>query len=228
MTSLRTKFYSTLATQLASAVADDGTTTIAYPSGTTRYDFDKGLADLSNCYVQLNDNDRWAYADPGINLSFGASNITLTNRSGYSWAAGTIVDLHLAVKSGNRRLITIPVPPLAGVTAADIITEMYPGIEADLEFAEFVTTVAVTTAAKAATLNFEIDTTDVTGMTLALTSATVTPKGTVLPFGLPTAGYTLSRSSKLSLEASAVTAFSEGEGYINLYVRDAAASRDQY
>lgn len=228
MTSLRSKYYSTLGTQLASAVVDDGTFTVAYPTGTTQGDFNKGLADLSNCYVQLNDNDRWSYADPGINLSFGASEITVTNRSGYSWAAGTIVYLHLAVKSGNRRQVTLPIPPLVGITAADILTEMQLGIEGDLEYAEFVTTVAVTTAAKAATLNFEIGTTDVTGMTLALASADATPKGKVLPFGLPTAGYTLSRSSKLSLEASSVTAFSEGEGFINLYIRESAASQDRY
>lgn len=228
MTSLRPKFYSTLDTVLASAVADDATTTIAYPSGTSRYDFDNGLTNLATCYVQLNKNDKWLLADPGINLSFGASNITLTNRSGYSWAAGTVVDLFLDVKEGNRRLVTIPLPPLSTITAADVITEMYPGIEGDLEYAEFVTTIAASTSGKAATLNFEIGTTDVTGMTLGLTTATVTPKGTVLPFGLPTAGYTLSRSSKLSLEASAVTAFSEGEGYINLYIREATAATDRY
>lgn len=228
MTSLRSRFHTTLGHVLASAVADDGTFTMAYPTGTSQYDFANGIADLSNCYVFLNKNDKLTQGHPSVEFTFGASNITVTNRSGYTWAAGTIVDLHLAVKAGNRLLIPIPVPPLAGITAADIITEMYPGIEGDIEFAEFVTTVAVTTASKAATLNFEIDSTDVTGMTLGLTSATVTPKGKVLPFALPTAAYTLSRTSKLSLEASSVTAFSEGEGYINLYVREAAAALNAY
>lgn len=226
MTSLRNNSYKTLGTVLATAVADDGTTTIAYPSGTSQGYFDKGLADLSNCYVTLNDNDKWSYADPGINLSFGASNITLTNRSGYSWAAGTVIDLHLAVKSGNRKMLVLPLPGLSTITAADILTDWQPGIAGDLEYAEFVVDVAVSTAAKAATLNFEIGTTDVTGMTLALTSATVTPKGTVLPFGLPTANYSITRASKLSLEASSVTAFAEGSGHINLYVRETFP--DQY
>jgi hypothetical protein len=228
MTSLRDKNYSTLGTILASAVADSGTFTVAYPTGTTQDDFARGLANLATSYVTLNDNDKVSYGTSGvyIGISFGASNITITNHSGFSWAAGTKVNAFFDVKDGNRQLITIPLPPLSTLTAADVITEMYPGINADLEYAEFVTTIAVTTASKLATLNFEIGTTDVTGMTLGLTSATVTPKGTVLPFGLPTAGYTLSRSSKLSLEASAVTAFVEGEGYINLYVRHAAA--DQY
>ncbi len=222
MTAFKDRSYSTLGTILASSVADAGTTTIAYPSGTSRYDFDNGLAKLSGCYVMLDHGSKIAYGSAGVyvGISFGASNITITNHSGFTWPAGTVVDLFLDVKEGNRRCLVLPVPPLATWTAADIITEMYPGIEGDLEFAELVVTIAVTTGSKLATLNFEIGTTDVTGMTLALTSAAATPKGIVLPFGLPTAGYTLSRSSKLSLEASAVTAFAEGEGYINLYIRD--------
>lgn len=225
MTSLRSKFYTTLDTVLASAVADDATFTVAYPSGTAQGDFDKGLADTANSYVVLNKNDKIDYGHPSVEFTFGASNITVTNRSGYTWAAGTVVDLHAAVKTGNRRLVTVQVPPLAGVTAADIITAMQPGIDGDVEYAEFVVTVAVTTGSKAATLNFEIGGTDITGLTLALTSAGTTPKGKVIPFGLPTAANTLTRASTLSLEASSVTAFSEGEGYINLYVRETDPER---
>lgn len=222
MTALKDKFYSTLGTILASAVTDTSTFTVAYPTGTTQDDFTRGLADFANSYIVLNGNDKVSYGSSGvyIGISFGASNITITNHTGATIAAGTKVDAHFKVKSGNRRLVTLPLPPLSTITAADIITEIYPGVEGDLEYAEFVCTIAASTSGKAATLNFEIGTTDVTGMTLGLTTATVTPKGVALAFGLPTAGYTLSRSSKLSLEASSVTAFSEGEGFINLYIRD--------
>lgn len=221
MSNLKDKNYSTLGTYLASAVANAGTFTVAYPTGTTQDDFIRGLAKKSTSYVILDNNNKVSYGTSGvyIDISFGASNITITNNSGFSWAAGTKVDAFFDVQDGNRQLITIPLPPLSTITAADVVTEFYPGVEGTLEYAEFVTTIAVTTAAKAATFNFEIGTTDVTGMTLALTSATATPKGTVLGFGLPTAGFTLTRASKLSVEASAVTAFAEGEGYINLYVR---------
>lgn len=109
--------------------------------------------------------------------------------------------------------MTISLPPLATLTDADVITEML-ALKATWEYAEFVTTIAVTTASKASTLNFEIDTTNVTSMTLALTSATVTPKGKVLPFALPTAENRLYRESKLSVEASSTTAFVEGEGFL--------------
>lgn len=229
MTSFRSKYYSTLDTVLATAVADAGTTTIAYPSGTAQGDFDKGLANLTGCYAILNNNDRIPYGTSGVRIgtiTFGASNITITNNSGYTWPIGTVIDLHLDVKLGQRIPFNIPLPPLSGITAADILTDFQPGIDGTIEYAEFVTTVAVTTAAKAATLNFEVGTTDITGLTLALTSATATPKGKVLEFGLPTAGNTITRASKLSLEASSVTAFVEGEGYITLYIRPTQV--DQY
>lgn len=224
MVALRSRVYTVLETILAAAVADAGTTTINYPSGTAQADFDKGLASLTaaDCYVFLNKNDKIPYGSSGIyiGISFGASNITITNHSGYNWPIGTRIDLNLTQKKGNRRVVVMPLPPLSTITAADVVTEFYPGIEGTLEYAEFVTTIAVTTGSKLATFNFEIGTTDVTGLTLGLTSALATPKGIVNGFSLPTAGNALLRASKLSLEASAVTAFVEGEGYINLYIRE--------
>lgn len=215
--SIKSQFHTVLGTVLAAAVADDGTFAVAYPTGTTQKTFTGGFAG-SGHYVVLNNNDKWSYADPGINVSFDASEITITNRSGESWAAGTKVDIYLDVTENRRQVVTLAIGPLAGITAADLITDMRLGLDGYLVYAEFVTTVAVTTASKAATLNFEIGSTDVTGMTLALTSATVTPKGKVLAFGLPTANNRITKESLLSLEASAVTAFAEGEGYINLHV----------
>lgn len=222
MTQINTNFARVLGTVLASAVADDATLTVSYPSGYTVDSFNAGHAG-SGHYAILNGNDKWLAADPGIGVAFGASLITITNLSGYSWPAGTKIDLFFDLVKGKFRIpLVIPLPLLSTITAADIVTDMRPGIEGDIEYAELVMDVAVTTAAKLATFNFEIGTTDVTGLTLALTSALATPKGKVLPFGLPTANKRLTRESKLSLEASAVTAFSEGEGHINLYIRPLA------
>jgi len=219
MAKTKDKFYQVPGTVTASATADDATVTVSYPSGTSQKMFTAGLTDRSGTYAIFNNNDRKTYGDPGdFELTFGSSTITITNRSGASWAAGTKIDLHIKVRSKRRVIVPIPVPPLAGITAADIITDMRLGIAGYLLYAEFVTTVAVTTAAKAATLNFEIGTTDVTGLTLALASADATPKGKVLPFGEATANNRLEVESLLSLEASSVTAFSEGEGYINLHI----------
>lgn len=204
---------------LATAVADDGTVDIAYPSGMAQGDFDTNLADSTNTYAILNDNDRLNVADPGISLSYGASVITVTNLSTYSWAAGTKIEFNFDRKDGNNVVyLEFPVV-LSKVTAADVVTEIRPGIDGVLEYAEFVVTDPVTTAAKLATFNFEIGTTNVTGLTLALTSATATPLGKSLPFTAPTAGYTLTKASKLSLEAATVTAFVEGQGVVILRIR---------
>lgn len=216
MTSIKNNF-ARISTTLVSAVADDATFDVAYPTGFSQLSFSKGAARTAG-YMIVNGNDRWSQADPGFSVSYGASAITVTNLTNAALAAGSTIDMHLDVADGNSRIpFVIPLPPLAGITAADIVTEMYPGIAGVIEYWEFVTTVAVTTAAKAATLNLEIDTTNVTG-TLALTSAGLATKGTVVGAAC-TAANTLTKESKLSVEAASVTAFAEGEGYLVVYIR---------
>lgn len=214
--------FATATAILASAVTNTGTFTVPYPSGTSQLSFTAGLA-ASNSYMIVNDNDRYPAAASGAGtfaISYGASNITITNNLGFTLAAGAKVVLMFETVDGNARIpFVIPLPPLATITAADIITEMRPGIAGTIEYWEFVTTIAATTASKAATLNLEIDTTDVTGGTIALTSANVTPKGIVVPAAAITGANVLTRDSKLSVEASAVTAFAEGEGYLVVYIR---------
>lgn len=68
---------------LASTVANNGTFTTAYPSG-----FDQGsLQGATGGKLAIN-GDVYSQAAGGFSLSFGASNITVTNLSGQSWAAG--------------------------------------------------------------------------------------------------------------------------------------------
>lgn len=205
-------------TTLASAVDDDATFTIAYPSGYAQANFSKGQARSTGGYMIVNSNDRWSQAHPGFSVTYGVSTITVTNLTGASLAIGSTIEISLDIGDGNSRIpLVVPLPPLSTITAADIVTVIYPGIAGTIEYWEFVTTIAATTASKAATLNLEIGTTDVTG-TIALTSATVTPKGTAISAAC-TANNTLSRDSKLSVEASSVTAFIEGEGYLIVYIR---------
>jgi hypothetical protein len=229
MTSLRDKNYSTLGTILAAAVADAGTTTIAYPTGTTQLDFNVGLAKLSGCYFVLNGNDRIAYSASGSGvrvgtITFGASNITITNNSGYSWPIGTKIDAFFDVYDGPARIPFHWHIKLAKVANGDLLTECRPGIEGTIEYWEAQVTDPATTAAKLSTLNLEIDTTDVTGSALALTSANMTPLGAVVG-AAPTALNTLARASKLSIEASATTAFVEGEIDVVIYIRPTEADR---
>lgn len=225
MTSIRNKF-ATVETVLVSAVADDATFTVSYPSGFSQASFLSGM-DASGGYIIFNGNDRWNVADPGISVAFGASLITVTNLTGASLPAGTTVLMHLEVENGPARIpFTIPLPPLATITAADIVTEMQPGIEGVIEAVEFVTTIAVTTGSRLADINLEIDTTNLTGGVVSLTSAAATPKGKVIAGSAITGNNRLTRESKLSIEAANVTAFAEGEGYLVVYIRPDAP--DQY
>jgi len=208
---------------LASAVADAGTVTVGYPSGTSQKSFNYGLAGPGS-YALVNDNDKWAQAASKIGVTYGASNITLTNNSGTTWAAGSSVRLHLDQKDDDRvHYLTFPVK-LSKVTAADVVTNFRPGINGTLESVQFVVTDPVTTAAKAATISPWIDGVVVTGGALALTSATATPLGANINSSAEiTAANTLTRESQLSFKATSVTAFVEGEGIIVARIRRSLA-----
>jgi len=67
-----------------------------------------------------------------------------------------------------------------------------------------------TTADKAATLNAEIETTNLSGGVLALTSANCTPKGAQVAGTEITGNNAFTATQKISIEASSVTAFAEG------------------
>ena len=227
MTSLRSNNYVKVLDQvLSSAVADDATVAFSYPSGYTQADFTGGLNDDGH-YLYLDKNDKWTNADPGFSVSFDASEVTVTNLSGYSWAAGTVVDLYLETRKGKKRIpITIPVT-LANITGAgDVVTGIKPGIDGYIEYWEFVTGTPVTTAAKAATLNLEIGTTNLTGGTIALTSAAATPLGKVIAASAITGNNRITRDDTLSVEAASVTAFAEGTGFLLIYIRP--DEEDQY
>jgi len=68
---------------LAAAVADAGTFTVTYPTGTSRGDFSAGIGHK----LVINDQDLSTPAD--IGLSFGATAVTVTNRTGATWAQGS-------------------------------------------------------------------------------------------------------------------------------------------
>jgi hypothetical protein len=68
---------------LASTVADDGTVTLSYPSGYSSSDT-WGTAHV----LVFNDNDVFEAGAETFSLTF-STDITLTNLSGASWAAGT-------------------------------------------------------------------------------------------------------------------------------------------
>lgn len=103
---------------------------------------------------------------------------------------------------------------LAGLTNADVLTTWTPGFAGTINKIEFAVKVAVTTGSKAADLNMEIGTTNLTGGVVSLTSANCTPKGTVVAGTAVTAANTFTATDTLSIEASGVTAFAEGDGWL--------------
>lgn len=99
---------------LASAVADEGTVTVAYPTGTAQADY-IGSNAASDAVVVLNDNDVILQGDPGIAISYGASNATLTNDTGIAWPAGTRLRVQFA-SAGNDRPGFSAGPAIASLT----------------------------------------------------------------------------------------------------------------
>lgn len=89
---------------LAAAVANAGTVTLAYPAGTTQADFIGVNAAANTGVAYLNENDRYPEAASGvrINLTYGASDITLTNNTAQTWPAGSTLRVQLG-RAGNDR-----------------------------------------------------------------------------------------------------------------------------
>ncbi|MGF7008109.1 hypothetical protein [Aminobacter sp. BE322] len=86
---------------LGAAVASPaGTFTAAYPSGYAQANF-TGINASATAYMIVNGNDRYEEADDEFDISYGASDVTVTNKTGGTLAAGTSILLGLA------RLVTV-------------------------------------------------------------------------------------------------------------------------
>lgn len=90
---------------LASDVADDATVAIAYPSGLTA----ATLRNASGGVLSVNDGagGTWDEGADGFEVTaFGASTITLTNRSGVTWPAGAeiVVSFGETPRNGSYNL----------------------------------------------------------------------------------------------------------------------------
>lgn len=112
---------------------------------------------------------------------------------------------------------------LADIAAGDVLTDYVPGFAFELEKIDFRVGKAVTTAAKAATIDLEIGTTAVTGGAVALTSANCTPAGAAVAGSAITAANVGTKTDSFSILASSVTAFAEGTGWILISLRNLEA-----
>lgn len=119
-----------------------------------------------------------------------------------------------ASKVEDVSIICLPVT-LANLANGDVLTSYTPGFAGRIIDWHFAVTTPATTGSKAATLNLEVGTTNVTGGTIALTSANCTPLGAVVAKGSAfTAGTTFTATDTISVEAAGVTAFVEGAGVL--------------
>ncbi len=117
-------------------------------------------------------------------------------------ATGTVAD---------RSILSIPVK-LANLADGDIVTTFTPGFAGTIEKISFVVTDPATTADKAATLNLEIGTTNLTGGVLSLTSTACGTLGKVTDATAITGNNAFEDTDTISVEAADVTEFVEGEG----------------
>lgn len=82
---------------LTSAVADDGTFTTSYPAGTTQ----ASLQGSTGGQLVIDQTVWQQDVDPGVTFSFGASTITVTNKTGASLAQGAEVSLSFGKTDRN-------------------------------------------------------------------------------------------------------------------------------
>jgi len=117
----------------------------------------------------------------------------------------------------KRRIILTTLPNLAGITGSmNVVTGYKLWGHGKIVALGAIVGSAVTTGSKGATLNAEIATVDVTGGTLVLTSANLTPLGAIVESAAPSGTNEFFDGDVLDIESSAVTAFVEGS--ISIYI----------
>ena len=144
-------------------------------------------------------------------LAQAAMVAALTDSSGGAAADGTLA------ANGACSIISIPVT-LANIADGDLVTTFTPGFAGTLLRVQFIVTTRASTGGKAADLNLEIGTTNVTGGVLGLTSANCGTLGATVAASAITAGATFTASDTISVEAANTTAFQEGAGVLLITV----------
>jgi hypothetical protein len=100
---------------LTADVANAGTFTAAYPSGSVQADFLAPNVNTADEVMIVNDNDRWDGTK--VDFAYGASLVTVTNNTGTTLKAGSKVQLQLAKATGIS-YFGPKAPTFAALTAA--------------------------------------------------------------------------------------------------------------
>lgn len=164
-------------------------------------------------------------ADGGVWID--TRSVSAAGRSGLTDSTTGTVGTTLAAGVGINT-VTFPIEN-ASIANGDIVVAYVPGYRFKLLKATYVTNKVVTTAAKLSTITPKISGVAVTGGVISLTSATMTPVGTLVAGTAVSATNVGSALDSITLTASATTAFVEGNGSIvleiqNMDTADAVAS----
>lgn len=161
--------------------------------------------------VQITDTD--STVDYGTNKVAFASSQAL--RMGKTGASGAKV-----ITAAVKHNIIIPVPVLANLANSMVLQIAVP-FPFTLDSALFrVGDKAVTTAAKSVTVQAKVSGTNVTGGTVALVSADLTPTGATKALSAITGANTGAAGGTVEIECSSVTAFAEGNGWFECTVTE--------
>lgn len=170
------------------------------------------------------DQPQAAYGATPIVQPTSADQTALTDNTG-----GAVTDATLVSTAG---IFTLAIPiQLSSMTtsAADLVTAYVPGFRGKILAASFATTTISTGDAASQVLNFEINSTNVTGGVVTVTLAGTDTLGELTAGTAITAANTFTASDSISLEVAASgTVFTAGEGTLfvkmqNLDVQDNAA-----
>lgn len=111
---------------------------------------------------------------------------------------------------------TINIPAMSALANGQSF-KFTPGYNGVIKSISFTSTTAITTAAKAATFTPKVATVAVTGGALALTSANATTTvGTEVLGAAITGANAFTAAQQISVDVSAVTAFAEGAGQLQV------------
>lgn len=105
-------------TTLGSSVADGATTTVNYPAGTNKGTFNGGYAN------EVSVNGARYRAPNGVLFSFGSSNVTITNNTGATWAAGAFLRVGLDTPGQTNLTSESGINPLRACEAPNIMINL--------------------------------------------------------------------------------------------------------
>lgn len=136
-------------------------------------------------------------------------------------SAGEICSVYIVSRSScgaiQKSILSIPYK-LSKISNGDLVKEIIPGFPGRIIKWWFTITDPATTADKAADLNLEINSTNVTGGLLQLTSANCATKGDPVEAAAITGNNVFGSEDSISVEASNVAAFAEGEGVLMISI----------